>query len=533
VIPATSLSLDTAIGQLICPTGFGGQLRRQPWDEAAVLEELDRYGWGGYIVFHEAAEVVAGRIATLQAHSRLRLLVAADMEHGAGQQAHGLSLMPPAMAYGATGDPACSEALGAWTGYEARQVGVNWVFAPVADVTNNPYNPIIAIRSFGGDPQAVARHVAAFVRGCQGQGVLACAKHFPGHGDTAADSHSRLATVPADRERLEAVEWPPFRSAIESGVASVMSAHVAVPALDAPDVPATLSRPVMTGLLRETWGYDGLVVTDALLMGGITTVRDAAEAGVAAVLAGCDMLLMPPDPIALYDALRQAVHDGRLGEQRVYEAVGRILAAKARLNVPAPAVPAGDPQAHARDVARRAITLAKGPTDWQLPQNWGIVTVLDGTSAEDLAPWLQGLAALHPAAAVTVSPASTAADWQALREQAATWPGTLIAVASPIRVSKDRSLLPADLVEQLQAVIADRPSAVVAMSSPFLVAQFPASAVWVCSYGTGPDQQTALLTALQSGEFPGRLAVTLPSSLQAPATVWSTATRLDLGPPFA
>jgi beta-glucosidase-like glycosyl hydrolase len=516
-MPFAKLSLDAAIGQLICPTLYGGQMRRQPYDEAAALESLDRYGWGGHIVFHAPADVTAQRLATLQAHSRIPLLIAADMERGAGQQAHGLSQMPPAMAYGATADPAYTEALGAWTGYEARQIGVNWVFAPVADVTNNPYNPIISNRSFGGEAEAVAAHVAAFVRGCQGQGVLACAKHFPGHGDTAADSHSRLGTVSADRSRLEAVEWPPFRAAIAAGVASLMTAHLAVPALDTPEVPATLSRAVMTGLLREEWGFQGLIVTDALLMGGITTVRDPADAGVEALLAGCDVLLMPPDPVAQFEAIRQAVQAGRLSEARIYESVARILKAKEAIQAASPVTPTGDPHTHAREVARQVITLAKGDPAWRLPADWGIVTVLDGTRAEDMVDWLQGVPTLNPAGSATVTTDSPEADWQALFAQAADWPGVLVAVASPIRVSKDRSLLSADLVDRLQALIKGRSAAIVSLSSPFLVAQFPAADVWLLTYGATDVQQAALLQALPVGGWSGRLVVRLPADIQAPA----------------
>jgi beta-glucosidase-like glycosyl hydrolase len=530
---ATDLSLDAAIGQLICPTLFGGQLRPQTYEEAAVLADLAEYQWGGYILFHTPAGVIAGRTAILQAHSAIPLLLAADMEHGAGQQADGLTTMPPAMAYGATGDPAFSEALGAWTATEARRIGVNWVFAPVADVTNNPYNPIIAIRSFGGDPHAVAEHVAAFVRGCQGQGVLACAKHFPGHGDTATDSHSRLGAVAADRQRLEAVEWPPFKAAIAAGVASVMSAHLAVPALDAADVPATLSKAVMTGLLRQAWGFEGLIITDALLMGGITTVREPAEAGVEALLAGCDMLLMPPDPIALFHAVRQSVHNGRLSESRVYESAARILAAKALVAAPQGPPPAGTAQDHAARVARRAVTLARGAANWTFPANWGIVTVLDGATAESLAPWQEGLPALQPGGTAMVAADAGDAAWQALAEAAESWPGVLFAVASPIRVSKDRSLLPQPVIERLHDLANGRPFAVLSFSSPFLAAQFPSATAAFQTFGTTADQQRAAIAALRSGDYPGQLVVTMPETIAAPLATGVQQPAEELAPPFA
>src|SRR5262249_245516 len=190
---------------------------------------------------------------------------------------------------------------GVVTAREARALGVHWVFYPVADVNNNPDNPVINNRSFGENPQAVAAMVKAFIEGVHPDRknyVLATPKHFPGHGDTAVDTNLNLATTPADRDRLEHVELVPFRAAIEAGVDSIMTAHIAVPALAPADLPATLAPQILTNLLRNEMGFKGLVVTDALEMGGIAKGYNSGEAAVLAVEAGADVLLMPPDPDA-------------------------------------------------------------------------------------------------------------------------------------------------------------------------------------------------------------------------------------------
>ncbi len=512
-----SLPLADAIGQIICPTLFHGLAKGAAYDPVRAAEQLDQYGWGGYIVFHDDRDKLRARLAALHGRARTPLLVAADMEHGAGQQLRNCSVFPPAMAFGATDDPQLAYDLGAITAQEAREVGVNWILAPVADVTNNPANPIINIRSFGGDPARVAAMVAAFVRGCQDHGVLACAKHFPGHGDTATDSHTRLGSVTASRERLAAVEFPPFQAAIGAGVASIMTAHLAVPALDEPDLPATLSRRVMTGLLREEWDFDGLVVTDALGMGGITAGLDPLVAAVRALEAGCDMLLMPPDPVATHAAIARAVETGRLAAARVYEAANRVLAAKARLAVHRQDPPARvDRNALAARVAAQALTLARGEPGHQVPDYPLTIGVDDGAEPAVLETWQRTLPAMYLPLSTIVSAATTQAEWAELAARAAAAPAVLIGVFSPIRIHKDRSLLPASVLAPLQAICARTPTTVVSFSSPFLVAQFPAAAAWVLTYGARPRQIEAALDALHGhGRYPGRLPITLPDWLDA------------------
>jgi beta-glucosidase-like glycosyl hydrolase len=510
------MRLDEAIGQLICPTLFGGQLRDRPYDRERIHADLDQYGWGGYILFHGDRDATRERLDDLQAESRIPLLVSADMEHGAGQQIRGLHTFPTAMAFGAAADPQLAYELGAWTASEAMEVGVNWILAPVADVTNNPLNPIIAIRSFGGDPEQVARSVEAFIRGCQEQGALACAKHFPGHGDTETDSHTRLGTVHADRARLDAVELPPFRAAIQANVAAIMTAHLAVPALGAHDVPATVSPEVMTGLLREELGFNGLIVTDALVMGGIRRHQDPVDAAIDALLAGCDMLLMPPDPVATHEAIRQAVESGRLPASRIRDAVTRVLRAKARVGTRRKPLPTRSAAMLAEDVSRKALTAAKGDPAMRLPARTFALALDDGADPDRLNCWAEATQRQGWDGAIA-GHGTSAADWDAILQRAETADAVLLGVFAPIRVSKDRSLLPASLVAPLQELCRRRPTTLVSFDSPFLVGLFPEAEAWVLTYGSRDFQIEAAIAALARGSgMPGRLPVVIPTGLVAP-----------------
>ena len=272
----------------------------------------------------------------MQRLATVPLMVGGDFERGASMRVEGTTVFPHAMAFGATGDPNYSKLEGEVTAREARALGVQWVYYPVADVNNNPDNPIINIRSFGENPRDVAAHVRAFIEGAHSDKknyVLTTAKHFPGHGDTATDTHLNLATVSAGRERLESLELVPFRAAIAAGVDAIMTGHVAVPALAPPDLPATLSPAILTGLLRKELDFKGLVITDALDMGGIAQGFSAGDAAVRAFEAGADTLLMPTDPDAAIRAVVSAVQGGRISLARLQESVVRILNAKEKVGL--------------------------------------------------------------------------------------------------------------------------------------------------------------------------------------------------------
>jgi len=309
----------------------------------------------------------------MQRLARTPLLVASDFERAASMRVSGGTRFPHSMAFGAAGDLAATKYEGLIAAREARALGIHWIFAPVADVNNNPLNPIINLRSYGEDPEQVSRHVAAFIEGAHSDPagrVLVTAKHFPGHGDTDVDSHLGLPRLDIPRERLDALELKPFERAIALGVDSIMTAHIAVPALDPSGVPATVSPRVLTALLRDDLKFKGLIVTDSMAMQGLTMLFDSGEGSVRAVIAGADVLLMPPDPDKAIRAVVGAVEDGRISRQRLEQSVARVLAAKLSLgltnkkklvNLDAISDVLDSPEAaeKAQAVADRAVTLIR------------------------------------------------------------------------------------------------------------------------------------------------------------------------------
>ena len=290
----------------------------------------------GPVLYKSQPHVAAELLNRLQRSSPLPLIVAADFERGVAMRLNGVTVFPHAMAFGAAGHLENAEAFGRITAQEARAIGVQWNFFPDADVNSNPENPIINTRSFGGDPRQVSDLVAAYIRGAHAGGMLTTAKHFPGHGDTATDSHLGVAAVVGSRERLNAVELPPFRRAIQAGVDAIMVAHVIAPALDPePHHIATTSPAIVTGLLRNQMGFKGIIVTDALGMGGLTHLypRGIAQASVDAFKAGADMLIVPPDIDGSYRAIVRAVRSGEIGSERLDQSVRKILELKASLGL--------------------------------------------------------------------------------------------------------------------------------------------------------------------------------------------------------
>jgi beta-glucosidase-like glycosyl hydrolase len=289
-------------------------------------ERVRRNHVGGVILFAGNIYESAVLLNKLQAASPLPLLVAADFERGASFRIADTTSFPWTMAIGATGSEEFAYAQGAITAKESRALGVHWIFAPVLDVNNNPDNPVINIRAYGEDPQLVSRLGCAFIRGARENGVLTTAKHFPGHGDTATDSHIGLPVVPFDESRLESVELAPFRSALAAGVDSVMTAHVAVPGITGePETPATMSGRILTTLLRGKLGFHGLIVTDALEMGSITTRYWTGQAAVLAIQAGADLLLLPPDPEVAIEEVARAVERGDISLAQINRSVEKVL----------------------------------------------------------------------------------------------------------------------------------------------------------------------------------------------------------------
>ena len=330
----SKMTLEEKIGQMVACRYSGHFVNKNSLYFQNLKTMIVEYKIGGLIIF--GGEVYESAILTnsFQELAKIPLLVASDFERGAGNQIGGATLFPPIMGLGAADSEDLAYAMGKITAKEGRALGIHMTYAPVVDVNVNPDNPIINTRSVGEDPELVSRIAEAFIQGCQDFGLIATAKHFPGHGDTDLDSHSVLATIEGDRDRLNKVELFPFQRAIDAGVQAIMTAHLRIPALDpTPDLPATLSQPILTDLLRKEMGFKGLIVTDSMGMGGVTTLFSPEEAALRAVKAGVDMLLLPPTPIEVIHALIRAVKDGEIQESRIDMSVNRILEAKARLGL--------------------------------------------------------------------------------------------------------------------------------------------------------------------------------------------------------
>ena len=342
----TGLTLRQKVGQLIMPWVLGDFAPEGSPSHDRILEYIEDQGIGGVIMSVGSPTEVAAKLNDFQAHSNIPLLVAADLETGAGFRMRGAVQMPGTielggatdfpslMAVGATADPQLAYEMGRITAREARGVGIHIPFAPVLDVNNNPDNPIINVRSFGENPEDVADLGAAFVRGVQEHGAIATGKHFPGHGDTETDSHLGLPVIPHSRARMDSVEMFPFRHAIEAGMGAVMTAHISVPSLDGGvGDPATLSSAVLTDLLRDEMEFDGLLFTDAMDMSAISRGFGAEEASVRAIEAGADVILMPPSVERAVEGIAAAVESGRIEASRIDAAVRRILETKKQMGL--------------------------------------------------------------------------------------------------------------------------------------------------------------------------------------------------------
>ncbi len=337
------LSLAQQVAQMVVVRAsshlFDHQIQYPEFGEsnrATLKHWIADLGVGGVIFWGGNGGELALRIQQLQAWAPYPLLIAADIEEGVGQRFTGGTWFPPPMALNAIAQTDLPKAIeyarlmGEITAQEALAVGINWILAPVVDVNNNPANPVINIRSFGETPEIVSQLAIAYIHGAATYPVLTCAKHFPGHGDTGTDSHWELPIINHDRERLETIELPPFRAAIQAGVDSVMSAHLLIPAFDK-QLPATLSHQILTAELRQNLGFEGLISTDALVMGAIADRYGADEAPIMAVAAGSDIILMPVDPEIAIRAVCAAVESGRISAERIKASVGRIWQAKQKL----------------------------------------------------------------------------------------------------------------------------------------------------------------------------------------------------------
>jgi len=523
-----SLSLRERVAQLVVVAASSEYMNFDSDRFAEFRKYIAYYKVGGVIVRGGSPNEVAALTNEMQRLASVPLLISADYERGLRMQMKNGTPFTTNMALGATGDTEAAYKQGKIIAEEMRAMGVNWLYAPVADINNNPDNPVINIRSFGEDPASVARFVAAMVRGVRAGGALSTAKHFPGHGDTATDSHIGLATIRADRDRLDHVELIPFRAAIAAGVDSVMTAHVALPAITGDAMPSTLSPKVTTDLLRRELNYDGIVVTDSLSMGAITKDFPNGEAAVRAIKAGADVALIPPNPEAAIDALEAAVKSGALTEDRVDESVRRLLSAKYRLGLAKQRfvaleavnrlVERPENVREAQRVAEASMTLLRNqanmlPLDVARANRTLFVAIAADNDDEEgrvFIPQVQRRA--KDARVVKADPRTTAGEYEAILADAAKADQIVIAPFVKRAANKGTVALPEVQTEFVRKLIATKkPVAVIAFGSPYLIRQFERVPVYMAAYAIEEIAQGAAVRAI-FGETPinGHLPVTVP-----------------------
>jgi len=523
------MTVEEKIGQMIS-CRFSGHFYNLESPAVKRLESLvEEQKIGGLIIFGGEAFESAYLINKLQEKSDLPLLISSDLERGLGNQIDGATLFPPLMSIGAAGSQELAYQMGEVTAEEARAVGIHITYAPVVDVNINPQNPIINTRSVGEDPEQVSRLAAAFIRGCQENGLIATAKHFPGHGDTDVDSHTELPVINADKKRLNQVELFPFKKAIEAGVQSVMTAHIHVPALDpTPDLPATLSPFIITELLREKLGFEGLIVTDAMEMGGITTLYSPEQAAIKAVKAGVDCLLLPLETEKVIHALVQEVESGAISESRINESVTRILKAKAKLGlhrnrlVDREALPRILASPEHLDVAKKAfersVTLVKNKKSI-LPLSCGDRKMAVFSLSSDKGGFFAGQSFIQevkkrcPEVQEFYADALTGNDFiKEAVEKSYEADVRVMALFSRLYSRKGSVGLQERHIQLINECAREEiPLVVISFGSPYFVKHFPDVDAYICAYRKASPAQEAAARAL-FGEigFHGKLPVSIP-----------------------
>ena len=551
------MSLEEKVGQLIS-VGINATFLNQDSDAYRNLKHhIEDNKVGGIILFRGPVYESVILVNRMQQLARYPLLISADLEAGAGMRFDDTVNFPWNMAVGATGNPEYARRQGEITAREARALGVQQIFAPVVDVNNNAANPVINVRSYGEDPAEVARFAAAFTKGAQNAGAIATAKHFPGHGDTAVDSHRGLPEINVSRQRLNTVELVPFQASVNAGVGSVMVGHIALPQIDATEVkplpenikskpidtdqngeiieekaamPATMS-PVIGNILRNDLKFQGMIVTDALSMSGLTIYFTQEEAAVRALEAGADMLLKPADVDASFRGVLQAVKSGRITAQRVEESARRILAAKYDLGLveqrltPVDSIDrivgSKDVTELATEIAEHAITLVRDE-DKLVPlkglKPGARVFNLAVTNGDDRA-WIASpfVSKLNRSGmkveTVVLDERSTDQDVQKAVERAKAADVVIASLYGRVRSGQASSVgVPQSGVRALTALI-DQNKAIVGISfgNPYLLQSFPGLRTYLVAYGDMPTLQQAVARALL-GEIDvvGKLPISLP-----------------------
>ncbi|HKZ78102.1 MAG TPA: glycoside hydrolase family 3 N-terminal domain-containing protein [Pyrinomonadaceae bacterium] len=551
------MTLEEKIGQLISVGVNATFLNQDSEAFRALKHQVTENYIGGIILFRGPVYESVMLMNRMQQLARHPLLISADLEAGAGMRFDDTVNFPWNMAVGATTNPDYARRQGEVTGREARALGVQQIYAPVVDVNNNAANPVINVRSYGEDPDDVARFGAAFTEGAQSAGVIATAKHFPGHGDTATDSHRGLPEISVGRPRLNAVELVPFRAAIQAGVGAVMVGHIGLPQLDPTPIkplpestkmkpidtdergeiisenatlPATLS-PVVGRLLRRDLSFPGLIVTDALSMSGLTIYFTQEEAAIRALEAGADMLLKPADPDAAFRGVVEAVKSGRLTEKRIEESARKILAAKYDLGLVKQRLTSLDEidrvvarretNALAQEIAEHAITLVRDD-DKLLPllssQPDARIFNLAITNGDDRL-WITnafvGTMALSGRKMETrvLDDRSSSAEIEEALQKAKAADIVIASLYGRVRTGQARSVgLPEPGAKALSTLIASNVRIIgISFGNPYLLQAFPQLRTYLVAYGDMPSlQQAATRALLGEIDILGKLPISLP-----------------------
>ncbi len=522
-------SLDTRqkVAQIVVPwlRGSYAAFDAEALDNARMW--VDSLQVGGLIISIGSPLDVAAKLNYLQGRSRLPLLVAADLESGTAIRLRGGTPFPRNMGVAAAGRELDAYEVGRISALEGRAVGIHMAYAPVADVNNNPDNPIINVRSYGEDPYQVARLVAAEIRGMRDHGMLSTAKHFPGHGDTGTDSHIELPVITAGWGRLDSLELVPFRAAIGAGVTAVMSAHIAVPGFNGNNSrPATLAPDILTGVLRDSLGFEGIIVTDALNMGGVVRRYGEGESAVLAFLAGADFLLQPGDPAVAIDAVVEAVEQGRITQERLDRSVRRMLELKQQqglferrfvdLDRIPEVVGSAAFQEIAKNITERSLVLVKDSANvvgtFKNVREVSIVN-LSKDGQQSLGNILTGK--LREAGMTVRSfrlyPASGAASYDSARAVIRKAPVTIFMTAvRPVSGEGNIDLAPA-AVELISTTAQWNPTILVSLGSPYLIRDLDGVQAYVLGWANRRMTEEALAGALLGDvPFTGKLPISVP-----------------------
>lgn len=524
----SSMDLPQLVGQLFIAYMLDERLTVEQQVQAyadRLQSEVKKYHLGGYYINRYYQPTTVHLIQMLQDQSRIPMFISADMENGAGSGfggiiADGLTTFPALMAVGATGSPQYAYQMGFWTATHARMIGVNYIFSPSLDLNNNPENPIINVRSFGEDPGQVGMLGDAYIQGIQDGMGIPCAKHFPGHGNTSEDSHIKLCRIDQSKEELINMELAPFQRAIDrTQIESIMTAHISVPSIEKDEsVPATLSHTILSGLLRQEMNFEGVIITDAMLMGGITTLYSPGEAAVRSIQAGADIILMPPDLDAAYQGVLQAVENKEISMDRLKDSVKRIIALKAAYAILEPIFEVGPtiPKELVRkadeisfNMSCDAVTLVKN-SNYTLPVSPmdvpGIIYLQDKRSAEQT----ENDSTLDQAV-VVVSPEPNKETME--KVEFTLQECDVVILMADIQVLPDKDSVqvpPAHESLIYQAIKLDKPVILVSYGNPYLLNSFNEVDAYICAYRASEQMYDAVMEVIYGEKIPhGRLPVTI------------------------